>query len=286
VVVTDAPFLNTLVYAKDATPELESLVLRSYRDMQNLDFYLQRGEDYSPEGRTQTLQQAQVLDLEILGVLNKHAKGYRRVPRGEKVRQEIFHQVMQTVEEERKKTQEFQQLIDEMKTTSTQPDPEVVPEWERKWLLYRMPIFPEELTTQESQLQQYYTTNGVRYRKETIGKEINYYAIRKESLGHGKNLEYLKPSDEELFQFAKNNGLGGVEKTRYSWKDEEVEWFLDVLETGTLLLEIEFPTLETMESFTFSKMPDWILHCIHSEVTQDPRFSNYNLRIPRHHEVG
>src|SRR5690625_848398 len=63
-IITDAPILLSLVYARD-NPELCELVKAENAKNNNLNIFLERVKPYNPKGRTQDEAGARKLDLEI-----------------------------------------------------------------------------------------------------------------------------------------------------------------------------------------------------------------------------
>ena len=77
VIVTDAPILNSLVYASDETSEtFKTLVKEEYLKRPTIDVMLRRVKTYNPAGRSQTEDEAKVLDRHIFSVLDKNSDSY------------------------------------------------------------------------------------------------------------------------------------------------------------------------------------------------------------------
>ena len=148
-------------------------------------------------------------------------------------------------------------------------------EIERKWLLYREPIIPENLVDSVivKDLLQFYTERG-RFRVEAIGEDMKFFHTVKRTISSGVIEETEREIPEEEFVNAKNESTGFVQKVRFEWKDADLKFFVDLLVSGTMLLEVEFPSTD----YKF-EMPLFLGNCIYAEVTDDARFTNYNLRI-------
>ena len=72
VIITDAPLLNSLVYASDETSEtFKSLVKEEYAKRPSLDIFLRRVKPYNPSGRSQSEDEAKSLDEKIFFILKE-----------------------------------------------------------------------------------------------------------------------------------------------------------------------------------------------------------------------
>lgn len=87
IVVTDSPIVQSLVYLTEGypIPSLVNTVLEAHALYDNLDVFLKRDKLYNPSGRSQTLQEAEVLDRKILSLMRSrllssefHTIGYGR----------------------------------------------------------------------------------------------------------------------------------------------------------------------------------------------------------------
>lgn len=73
VVVTDAPIMNSLLYYDGPYKDtMANLVVHIVRDMNNMNFFIERKKKYKELGRTQSENQARSLDLKIRHLLDKH----------------------------------------------------------------------------------------------------------------------------------------------------------------------------------------------------------------------
>lgn len=79
VIVTDAPLLFSLVYARDDA-ELVALALAKHRARNNLDIFLERKKAYNPAGRYQDLAGAQQLDRDIRAMLTEFRIPFLTLP--------------------------------------------------------------------------------------------------------------------------------------------------------------------------------------------------------------
>lgn len=71
-IITDSPIILSLIYDKEDNKELQNLVMSSYNKMNNLTFLIQRQGDYIAEGRSQTEEEARLIDADILDKLSKN----------------------------------------------------------------------------------------------------------------------------------------------------------------------------------------------------------------------
>lgn len=73
VIVTDSPILLSAIYASEKYPEeFTTSVIKIFSSMNNLNFMLRRKKIYNPIGRSQTLEEAIVIDRKIHHLLVKH----------------------------------------------------------------------------------------------------------------------------------------------------------------------------------------------------------------------
>lgn len=154
-------------------------------------------------------------------------------------------------------------------------------EIERKWLLYKLPLLPNDIVekAKHKSIIQIYNPNG-RFRSESWiesdgeAQTVHTHAIKK-TIAPGVMEEDEKIIDENDFIMAFSENDGFVKKQRIEWVDGETKWFIDAIEIqGTLLLEAEIPSMEYD-----LKIPGYLKDSIFAEVTGDERFNNYSLRI-------
>lgn len=72
VIVTDSPLLLSIIYGAKHYPEFKTLVLSEYRRLWTLDVFVERVEGrYDIKGREQTEEQAKLIDVEVLQMLEE-----------------------------------------------------------------------------------------------------------------------------------------------------------------------------------------------------------------------
>lgn len=79
VIITDSPLLLGIMYDNGNTKGLEELIFNQFNTYHNINFLLNRKKKYNPKGRTQTLDEAKVLDDEIKNILDKYKEPYHQV---------------------------------------------------------------------------------------------------------------------------------------------------------------------------------------------------------------
>jgi hypothetical protein len=84
VILTDAPLINSLVYG-DTSDTFKSLVIEEYFKRPTVDVYLRRTKPYNPEGRSQNLDEAILIDEKTYNIVNEKINGFDLVVPGEKV---------------------------------------------------------------------------------------------------------------------------------------------------------------------------------------------------------
>lgn len=72
VIVTDSPLLLSIIYGGKHYPEFNALILAEYRRLWTMDVFVERTAGrYESKGREQTEEQAKLIDVEILDMLDK-----------------------------------------------------------------------------------------------------------------------------------------------------------------------------------------------------------------------
>lgn len=79
VAITDSPLLLTLLY-NDGYESINQVSRDLYSEFWNLDFLVSRKKAYNPAGRTQTEDEAQLLDFKTRQMLQSHLLAYESVP--------------------------------------------------------------------------------------------------------------------------------------------------------------------------------------------------------------
>lgn len=69
VIITDSPIIMSLAYTPVEERELSSLIKRKFEEFENFNVWINRSSDYNPVGRTQTEDEAKVLDGKIHKIL-------------------------------------------------------------------------------------------------------------------------------------------------------------------------------------------------------------------------
>jgi hypothetical protein len=70
VIITDSPLLLSLIYGQTLGPTFKQLVLETYNNYQNMNFYIQRHDGpYDPVGRSQKEEEAKAIDDVTLKML-------------------------------------------------------------------------------------------------------------------------------------------------------------------------------------------------------------------------
>lgn len=76
VVITDAPLLHSAIYCQENHETFKKLILEEFKKFHNMNYYIRRRKDYNPNGRTQTLEQALLIDGKILDYLKQSNVNY------------------------------------------------------------------------------------------------------------------------------------------------------------------------------------------------------------------
>jgi len=67
--ITDSPLLLSILYNKDLSQSFNNVVIEQYNRYNNYDFYIERVKTYQQFGRTQTFEEAVVLDNKMKAIL-------------------------------------------------------------------------------------------------------------------------------------------------------------------------------------------------------------------------
>lgn len=79
VVITDAPLLHSAIYCSEDHHTFKKLILEEHNKFTNLNYYIKRRKDYNPNGRTQTFEQAKIVDKKIISYLKDNKVKYKNV---------------------------------------------------------------------------------------------------------------------------------------------------------------------------------------------------------------
>ena len=69
VIITDSPILLGAMYGEDNNRALKLAILDEFHKYDNLNFFINRTKEYNPNGRTQTEQQANDIDMKMKSLL-------------------------------------------------------------------------------------------------------------------------------------------------------------------------------------------------------------------------
>ena len=78
VIITDSPFLLGVSYIKDENHYLEQLIVNEYKKLRTLNVFLKRAKSvlYETQGRHQTLEESEKIDLSVKNVLQTYKIPY------------------------------------------------------------------------------------------------------------------------------------------------------------------------------------------------------------------
>ena len=77
VIITDSPLLLSLIYDKEKSSEFKNFVIREFKKYNSLNYFLERQAKYNPKGRTQTLEESKLIDLQIKNMLDELSITYK-----------------------------------------------------------------------------------------------------------------------------------------------------------------------------------------------------------------
>lgn len=70
VIITDSPLLMSILYDSSKNENFKNLILDQYNSFNNLNYFIQRNDEYNPKGRMQTLKEAKELDAGLSDILH------------------------------------------------------------------------------------------------------------------------------------------------------------------------------------------------------------------------
>lgn len=71
-IVCDSPILLSLYYGKNLSEAFKTLVLETHAATDSIDIILTRSKPYNPNGRTQTQEEAEAIDVAIADILDEN----------------------------------------------------------------------------------------------------------------------------------------------------------------------------------------------------------------------
>lgn len=151
-------------------------------------------------------------------------------------------------------------------------------EIERKYLLKdSITVLIDKLALKKHKIKQYYTTitpsKGVRYRK----MDDHYFKTIKKGKGASRDEKEFEITKETFEKKLKKCIKKPLQKERYFLELEGREYSIDVFKKrlkGLYLLEVEFPDIESFETFDLPKILQ--MHVL-KDVSFDEAFKNKNL---------
>ena len=93
-IITDSPLLLSLFYGKHLSEAFKTLVLEEHHRYDNINIYLNRVKPYNPNGRTQTEEEAQAVDVAIGDILDSNLIDYQEVVADKTAAQIILSRVL------------------------------------------------------------------------------------------------------------------------------------------------------------------------------------------------
>jgi CYTH domain-containing protein len=147
------------------------------------------------------------------------------------------------------------------------------PEIERRFLLRNTKNLDHLPNIKKISISQYYTPEGRIRCCDFGGSSRIYYLTIKIDNGYANNLEYEEEIDSNKFNFLKETSVKSIHKNRYIYVENGLKWEIDHIEDPKLgILEVELNDINQD-----IEIPDFLKSLILFEITNDKKFSNYNL---------
>jgi len=80
VIVTDSPLLLGMIYGKDNPDCFNEMILHSFNEFDNMNYFLLREKKFNPKGRNQTEEESKKLDDDILFMIAENDIRYKIIP--------------------------------------------------------------------------------------------------------------------------------------------------------------------------------------------------------------
>ena len=79
IVITDSPILLSIIYNNSYSDSFNNMILEIFNSYNNINYFINRGNDYSKVGRMQDYQEACNIDDKILNLLTNHNISFRQI---------------------------------------------------------------------------------------------------------------------------------------------------------------------------------------------------------------
>lgn len=97
VVITDSPLINSIIYDITNNPHLKDLVLYEFSKLNTFNYFLNRGSNYNPNGRMQTMEDALKVDKIYKDLLQDNNIPYMDISIGENNSELISNEIIEEI---------------------------------------------------------------------------------------------------------------------------------------------------------------------------------------------
>lgn len=258
VIITDSPIILSMYYNEFNkcfnSEDFNRIVLDTYKNYDNIVYFVERNHPYEQEGRYQTEEESELVSKRIKEILDSNNIKYRTITSSGQSAEEITDFI-----------EKFLKLYEEEKPSI---------EYERKYLLKSKNIL--KLGLDKKHITQCYLDIGQSEKRIRCVDNKRYFFTEKRGTGPSR-LEYEKEISREEYEYLRASYQKGktIEKDRYYFNLEgtkacEINSFISP--RPIKLIEVEFDNEESMRSFT---PPKWF----GKEVTNDANYLNYNIAV-------
>jgi nicotinamide riboside kinase len=105
-VITDSPILVGLMYYDEQNPRIRKAftdyIVESFKEQNNLTFFIDRLKEYNPSGRNQSEEEAKEIDKRMLNLLRKYKIDYTTIMGNRSGLEEAFGIVRNILDENRR----------------------------------------------------------------------------------------------------------------------------------------------------------------------------------------
>lgn len=97
VVITDSSLINSIVYYSGENPYFKDMVMWEFKNMNTLNFFLERSFDYKNTGRLHNETESKIIDGKFRDVLNENSIEYFTVNPGEDAFDIIIKEILNRI---------------------------------------------------------------------------------------------------------------------------------------------------------------------------------------------
>lgn len=99
-VITDSPLLNSIIYDNTQSTNFKNLVLEEFNKFQNINIFIERNKNiYEKNGRLQTLNEAEIIDMKTKSLLDNNNISYHTIKLNEQEIEKIINDILVNIQD-------------------------------------------------------------------------------------------------------------------------------------------------------------------------------------------